>query len=265
MKSAAKFQRLARMLDAAWEGESPPVEPLSEAEGLQEIADAYGVQLAWNALRQTRGERVIGKKIGLTSRAVQEQLGVNQPDFGMLWASRYFPVEGTQVEMPRSTFLQPRVEGELAFLLGQDLEGPHVTPVEVLSATEAVALSVEVVDSRIKDWRIKIYDTIADNASFGGFAVGPWQSLARYEDLSLLSLQVYQNGQVRVQGIGAAVLGHPARAVAWLANTLSGFGERLRAGDIVLSGAFAATLPVEQGDVVTACMSGFPPLTVIFI
>lgn len=258
------IQQLAKRLDASWEGAIPPIEPLSSTDHLQSIEDAYRIQSAWNEIRVRKGERVIGRKIGLTSRAIQQQLGVNQPDFGVLWRSRYFPTTGTTARIPHHLFLQPRVEGELAFLLGQPLEGPHITPQEVLAATEALAVSIEIVDSRIKDWRIKIFDTIADNASYGGFTVGPWQRTLKYADLRLLGMQIYHNGEPAIQGIGAAALGHPARAVAWLANTLNQYHITLKPGDIVLSGALGATIPAAPGDTFTVCVTNQEPLTVHF-
>ncbi|MDQ7040306.1 MAG: fumarylacetoacetate hydrolase family protein [Rhodothermus sp.] len=256
--------QLAEVLDAVWEKQRAPVEPLSETAGLTQLDVAYAVQQAWTALRKKRGEQVLGHKIGLTSLAMQQQMGVDQPDFGHLWASRYFEPHGTQATIPIELFWQPRLEGELAFLLGQDLEGPNITPQEVLGATEAIAASLEIVDSRIRDWRIRIYDTVADNASFGAFTLGPWQQAARTFDLQQVGMLLYKNGVLHSQGVGAACLGHPARAVAWLANTLSQYGVRLKAGDIVLSGALAASFPVARGDVCTLCMQGFPPLTVVF-
>ncbi len=256
--------QLAEVLEAVWEKQRAPVEPLSETAGLTQIDAAYAVQQAWTALREARGEQVMGHKIGLTSQAMQQQMGVDQPDFGRLWASRYFAPQDTQATIPIDLFWQPRLEGELAFLLGQDLEGPNVTLQEVLGATEAVAASLEIVDSRIRDWRIRIYDTIADNASFGAFTLGAWQRKARAFDLQQLGMLIYKNGALVAQGVGAACLGHPARAVAWLANTLHRYGTRLKAGDVVLSGALAASFPVTRGDVCTLCMQGFPPLTVIF-
>lgn len=256
--------QLAELLDAVWEKQRAPLAPLSETAGLAQIDAAYAVQQSWCALRKARGEQVIGHKIGLTSRAMQQQMGVDQPDFGHLWASRYFAPQGTQVTIPIDLFWQPRLEGELAFLLGRDLEGPTVTLQEVLGATEAIAASLEIVDSRIRDWRIRIYDTIADNASFGAFTLGAWQRDARWLNLTQVGMLIYKNGELLAHGVGAACLGHPARAVAWLANRLHQYGVKLQAGDIVLSGALAASFPVARGDVCTLCMQGFPPLTVIF-
>src|SRR5918998_3836294 len=169
---------LAQRLEDAWEGRDP-IPPLSESEGLSAAEDAYAVQSAWSELRLSSGERIVGRKIGLTSPAMQEQMGVNEPDYGSLWGSRYFPSRGGRVEIPADTFLQPRLEGEIAFLIGRPLAGPGVTLQEVLVATEALAVAVEVVDSRVEDWRIKLADTIADNSSYGALTLGPWSRSLR--------------------------------------------------------------------------------------
>ena len=203
---------------------------------------------------------MIGRKIGLTSKRVQEQMGVDQPDFGILWGSRYYPSRRARSEVPSAEFLQPRAEGELAFLIGKPVRGPQVTMQEVLVATAAVAPAFEIVDSRIRDWKITIFDTIADNASYGGFVVGEWSRSALEQDLRLLGMIVSRNGQPAVDGTGSACLGHPARAVAWLANTLSRFDVGLEPGDIVMSGALAPMVPIAQGDSLLLEMSGFPAL-----
>ncbi|BAW00566.1 2-oxopent-4-dienoate hydratase [Thermus thermophilus] len=255
-------EAFAEELERAWE-ERRPIEPLSDR-GLKGIEAAYRVQEAWNALRLGKGDRVVGRKIGLTSKAVQEQLGVDQPDFGHLWESRFFGV-GERVEVEASLFLQPRVEGELAFLIGRRLEGPGVTPQEVLAATEAVAFALEIVDSRVRDWRIRLEDTVADNASFGGFLVAPWERALLEEDLSALGLVLYKNGEAVAQGTGAACLGHPARAVAWLANTLAAFGVALEPGDIVMSGAWAPVQPAGPGDLFTLVGTGGRALALRFV
>ncbi len=238
----------ARELEHALE-ERKPIPPLS-GRGLKGIHAAYQVQEAWTKIRITKGDSVVGRKIGLTSKAVQMQLGVDQPDFGNLWASRFLGV-GERAEVPFGLFLQPRVEGELAFLIGRRLMGPHVTPQEVLASTEAVAFAIEVVDSRIVNWQICIEDTVADNASFGAFMVGPWERTLLTEDLATLGFVLYRNGEAVTHGMGAACLGHPAEAVAWLANTLSLFGVALEPGEIVMSGAWAPMQPVNPGDVFT--------------
>lgn len=256
-------ETLARRLDEAWEGRAP-VAPLTETDGLK-VEDAYEVQNRWTELRLGRGERILGRKIGLTSRVMQEQMGVDEPDYGSLWASRFFPARAGRAEVPAHTFLQPRMEGEIAFLIGRPLSGEHVTPQEVLAATEALAPAFEVVDSRIADWRIKLADTIADNASYGGFVLGPWSRGLREEDLRTLGMLVHKNGETVAQAVGAAALGGPARAVAWLARKLTSFGVSLNAGDVVLSGALGGATNAGRGDTFVLETHGQPPLTVTFV
>jgi 2-keto-4-pentenoate hydratase len=259
----ASGPELAARLDRAWR-ERRPVPPLSETDGLATPQQAYEVQRHWTALRERGGDRVIGAKIGLTSRAMQQQLGVSTPDFGRLWASRCYPARDGHAEVPAGEFLQPRTEGELAFLLGRPLAGPDVTAQHVLAATEALAVAVEVIDSRIEDWRITLADTVADNASYGALSVGPWSRALRRTDLRTVGMVLSHRGAPVVEATGSAALGHPARAVAWLVRTLAGFEVGLQAGDIVLSGSLGRSVPSRRGDVVVVEMSGQPPLTVAF-
>ncbi|CNF58230.1 2-keto-4-pentenoate hydratase [Mycobacterium tuberculosis] len=252
---------LAQRLERAWTT-GVPVAPLSESDGLTRD-DAYGVQHAWNAVRMAGGERVVGRKIGLTSAAIRAQANVDEPDYGSLWASRQYVAIGGRAEAPAKTFVAPRVEGELAFLLGADV-GEGATAQQVLAATEAVAVSIEIIDSRIRDWRLTIADTIADNASYGGFVLGPWSRALRHADLGALGMVMYQNGEVAATGAGVESFGHPARAVAWLARKLSSFGEHLPAGSIVLSGALGRAPDVARGDEITLRITDNPPLTVRF-
>lgn len=252
---------LADRLEQAWTTRAP-VAPLSESDGLAR-EDAYAVQHAWNAARVAAGERVVGRKIGLTSAAIRAQANVDEPDYGSLWASRQYVAEGGYAEAPADTFIQPRVEGELAFLLGADL-GAGATPQHVLAATEAIAVSVEIIDSRIQDWRLTIADTIADNASYGGFVLGPWSRALRHADLGTLGMVLHRNGAVAATGVGVESFGHPARAVAWLARKLASFGERLEAGSIVLSGSLGRAPDVAQGDEITLRITDQQPLTVRF-
>ena len=262
VSAGVDVRALARRLDDAWENRAP-IAPLTESDGLT-VEDAYALQNAWTELRLGRGEGIVGRKIGLTSKGMQEQMGVDEPDYGSLWASRYFPAKGGRVELPTDAFIEPRLEGEVAFLIGRSLSGPSVTPQEVLAATEALAVAVEVVDSRVADWRIGLADTIADNASYGGFVLGPWSRSLRQEDLRTLGMLIQQNGSTVVEGIGAAALGGPARAVAWLARKLHAFGVTLDPGDYVLSGSLGRAVPANRGDVFVLEAHGQPPLTVSF-
>lgn len=262
--AAAQIDVVAQQLDRAWETRRP-IAPLTEGSSITTVDQAYAVQQRWSALRAAREERIVGRKIGLTSAAIQQQLGVDEPDYGCLWSSRHFPTSGGRVEVPADLFVQPRLEGELAFLIGSPLRGPHVTPEQVLAATEALAVAVEIVDSRITDWKIKLIDTVADNASFGGFAVGAWSQALRRVDLRTLGLRIRRNGAQIIQAVGAASLGDPALAVAWLANKLSRFGTELRPGDIVLSGSLGGLTPFERGDTFVVELDGRPPLVVAIV
>lgn len=255
------MKALAQRLEQAWTT-GRPVAPLSESDGLTR-EDAYDVQHAWNALRVAGGERVVGRKIGLTSAAIRAQAGVDEPDYGSLWGSRQYIAAGGRADAPAHTFVAPRVEGELAFLLGADV-GEGATAQQVLAVTEAIAVAIEIIDSRIQDWRLTIADTIADNASYGGFVLGPWSRALRHTDLGTLGMVLYRNGQVAATGVGVESFGHPARAVAWLARKLASFGEYLPAGSIVLSGALGRAPDVAQGDEITLRITDNPPLTLRF-
>ncbi|MEN3039098.1 MAG: fumarylacetoacetate hydrolase family protein [Candidatus Kryptonium sp.] len=172
-------------------------------------------------------------------------LNVNQPDFGYLFDTMYVEDGGT---IKLNSLIQPRVEGEIAFVIGKDLIGPGITEADVLRATEFVVPSIEIVDSRIKDWKIKIQDTIADNASSGLFVLGGKKTTIDNLDLRCLGMLLEQNGDVVVSGAGAASLGNPVKAVAWLANKLAEFGEYLKAGEIILSGSLGQLVVPKRGD-----------------
>lgn len=260
---AAPAEEIAARLDRAWRTRVP-IAPLSESDGLASVETAYAIQAHWTRMRLARGEKIAGRKIGLTSEAIRRQLGVNEPDYGTLWKSSFYPAAGGRVEIPARDFMQPRLEGEIAFLIGRPLRGPNISAQDVLAATEACALGVEIVASRIADWRIKLADTIADNASYGGFTLGPWDKRMRESDLAALAMTIRHNGAVAAEGVGAAALGHPAASTAWLANTLLKFGVSLEPGDIVISGGITKMLPVTTGDRFEFSLTGQPSLTVSF-
>lgn len=255
---------LARRLDQAWNTHET-IAPLSESDGLASVDDAYAIQAAWTGLRVARGERVLGRKIGLTSRAMQEAAGVYEPDFGALWSSRFVEAVNGVAEMPHATFIQPRMEGEIAFLLGTPLRGPGVAVDDVLAATDALAASFEIVDSRIVRKEFKLVDTVSDNASYGAFTLGPWDRDLVNDDLRTLGMLLSRNGEVVVEGVGHASLGHPALAVAWLANKLAAFDIVLEPGDIILSGSLGRAIAIEQGDEWVMELHGQPPLTMRFM
>ena len=226
--------------------EARSVAPLTEREPAITLEDAYGIQRRLLERKLSRdGERIVGKKIGVTSEVVMKMLDVDRPDFGELTSAMVIPNGGT---VPMAKTILARAEGEIAFRLSKDLVGPGVGPDEVLAATESVVACFEIVDSRIRDWKIRIQDTVADNASSCFFVVG--EPAARPADVDLVGckMTLEKNGEVIGTGTGAATLGSPLTAVAWLANTLSAFGRPLRAGEIILSGSLGPLVPVVAGD-----------------
>ena len=210
------------------------------------IDDAYAISLGILARRQRAGERVIGKKIGVTSAAVQNMLGVHQPDFGFL-TDRMHIANGDTV-LIKDTMIQPRAEAEIALILSSELRGPGITPAAVLAATASIAPCFEIVDSRIANWDIRIVDTVADNASCGVFVLGAERLDPRGIDLAALKVRVWKNQQPLSEGLGSAVQGSPLASVAWLANTLGAYGVELNAGDIILSGSLVPLEPARAGD-----------------
>ncbi|HEU0201702.1 MAG TPA: 2-oxopent-4-enoate hydratase [Burkholderiaceae bacterium] len=237
------------------------VEPLTNRHTDITIEDAYHVQQQMIARRLHSGERVVGKKIGVTSRAVMNMLGVYQPDFGYLLDGMIVG-EGESIAIER--LIQPKAEGEIAFVLKKDLQGPGIGSADVLAATECVMPCFEIVDSRIRDWKIRIQDTVADNASCGVFVLGDRAVDPRRIDLSTCGMVLEKNGDVVATGAGAAALGSPVNAVAWLANTLGRLGIGLKAGEVVLSGALAAMFPAQAGDNFRVSIGGLGSCSVRF-
>jgi 2-oxopent-4-enoate/cis-2-oxohex-4-enoate hydratase len=223
------------------------LDPLSTRHPALTIDQAYGISLHLLKRREAEGERVIGKKIGVTSKPVQDMLDVRQPDFGFL-TDRMQIADGSVIGFARDGMIQPRAEGEIAFMLKADLQGPGVTREQVLAATAWVAPCFEIVDSRIENWKIRIQDTVADNASCGVFVIGAQHTDPATLDLAAVQMQMWKNGEPCGSGVGAAVQGHPAEAVAWLANTLGAYGIPFKAGEIILSGSLAPLVPAAPGD-----------------
>lgn len=238
-----------------------PVAPLTEREPDITIDDAYRIQLRMIARRLEKGETVIGKKIGVTSKAVMQMLNVFQPDFGQLLSGMVYN-EGEAV--PAASMIAPRAEAEIAFVLKHDLTGPGVSAADVLRATDFVMPCFEVVDSRIRDWKIKIQDTVADNASCGVFVLGGRPHSLRGVDLSVAGMVVEKNGDIVSTSAGAAVQGSPVNAVAWLANTLGALGIPLRAGEVILSGSQSPLIPVVAGDSFVCSVGGLGSCSVRF-
>ncbi|WP_018085010.1 2-keto-4-pentenoate hydratase [Desulfurispora thermophila] len=239
-----------------------PTEPLTAAWPEIDIPTAYQVQLKVIEHKCARGQRVVGMKIGLTSRAMQQMLGVYEPDYGHILDSMVL-LEGEPVRLSR--LIQPKVEAEIAFVLRERLTGPGVTVADVLRATAGVLPALEIIDSRIRDWKIKIQDTIADNASSAAIILGGKFMSVEGLDLRLLGLVLEKDGEVFATGAGASVLGHPAAAVAWLANAVACYGLSLEPGMVVLSGSFTQAVAVSPGSVIRASFDHLGSVTAKFI
>jgi 2-oxopent-4-enoate/cis-2-oxohex-4-enoate hydratase len=238
------------------------VSPLIARDPSLTIDDAYSISLDFLARRRKDGERVVGKKIGVTSKAVQDMLGVHQPDFGFL--TDWMHITG-DIDVDAKALIAPRAEAEIAFILKDGLTGPGVTAADVIAATESIAPCFEIVDSRIEDWKIGIVDTIADNASCGVFVIGEARADPRDFDLAALHVTVTKNGDPLSEGYGAAVQGNPAQAVAWLANTLGAYGVTLDVGDIILSGSLVPLAPAVKGDIFEMTLHGIGGCTARFV
>lgn len=237
------------------------IEPISKLSPDLEIKEAYQIQIININKEVSGGKKITGKKIGLTSLAMQNMLGVNQPDFGHL-------LDNMQIEnkaVNRKAMLQPKAEGEIAFVLKDDIQGPNATVEDVINATDYVAAAIEVVDSRVADWKINIIDTVADNASSGMYVVSDKKIDPKKIELKNIKMEFYKNGVRINEGKGSDVLGNPAYCVAWLANTLWEFGVVLKKGEVVLSGALTAALAAEAGDKFKAVFSELGEVEVEFV
>jgi len=238
------------------------VQPLTSREPALTLESAYAISEQLLQKRLSDGEKLVGKKIGVTSKAVQRMLDVHQPDFGYLTDAMVYTNEDP---VPISSqLIQPRAEGEIAFVLKRDLTGPGVTVAQVLQATDCVMPCFEIVDSRVADWKIRIEDTVADNASCGLLVLGDQAVSPRSVDLTTCGMVVHKNGRLLSTGAGAAALGSPLNCVAWLANTLGRFGVSLKAGEIILSGSLVPLEPVIAGDHMTLAIGGIGSASVRF-
>ncbi|GAA4573401.1 2-keto-4-pentenoate hydratase [Micromonospora coerulea] len=255
------IEAAARELTEAGESGKPcpPLRGRLLPEG--DVESAYQVQQRQAQARWDRGERRVGAKIGLTSRAVQENFGVYQPDFGVLTDVM---AVGDGVEVAIGRLLQPRVEAEIAFVLGADLAEERITTVDLIRAVDHVLPAIEIVDSRIAGWDISIVDTVADNASSGLFVLGTTPRRLADVDLRLCGMVLEHAGEPVSVGAGAACLGNPLHALEWLAGTLARAGDPLRAGDVVLSGALGPMVPVTPGAAYEARISGLGSVRVSF-
>jgi len=241
-------ERIANELIEA-ESHQYSVAPLTERYSELTVSDAYQIQLEVIGKKLKEGHVVIGKKVGLTSKAMQQMLGVDEPDYGHLLDIMKMADEAT---VKIADFISPKVEAEIGFILEQDLVGPNVNYLDVLMATKYVVPTLEIIDSRICDWKIKLVDTVADNGSSARVVVGKKMSTIEGLDLRTQGMVLYKNDELLATGSGTAALGHPAQAVAWLANKLHEFGITLKAGELILPGALSGAIAVKEGDRIVA-------------
>jgi 2-keto-4-pentenoate hydratase len=236
-----------------------PIPPFTDAEPALGMADGYAIQRELISLLLADGDRIIGHKVGLTSKPMQRMIGVDSPDYGPVLASTAYQ-DGDAIPLDR--FIQPKIEAEIAFVLGKQLAGPGVTKDEAHAAIEGAVAALEIVDSRVKDWRIGLADTVADLASNGAYAssgrVVPIDGL----DPRLIGMALSRNGEVIDTGAGAAALGDPVAVVAWLANVLGENGVPLEPGHLIMTGALHAAVPMEAGDVFLAEFDRLGSITV---
>lgn len=253
--------RIAEALRVADE-RAQPIEPIRHGLAALDIEAAYDIQRLVIESRLASGARRIGRKIGLTSAAVQAQLGVSQPDFGVLLTDMRVEEDGV---VRVSELIRPRVEAEIAFVLGSDLNESHIDHETVADAVSYATASLEIVDSRIRDWDISILDTIADNGSSGRFVLGSERRTMEQLVPKAVRMNMTSNGVVVSQGSGAACLGDPLNALLWLATTARDLGDPLRAGEIVLSGALGPMHSVAAGEIVRAELTGLGSVSVEFV
>ena len=239
------------------------IQPLTDRYPEIDIKDAYQISRQFLSLREAVGEKVIGKKIGVTSSVVQEMLGVDQPDFGFLTDA--MRVQNRSTFSIEDSLIQPRAEAEIAFILKEDLFGPGVSKEDVIAATDKILPCFEIVDSRIENWNIKIEDTVADNASCGIFILGEGHCSPEKFSMEELSVEVTKNGKFLSAGQGSAVQGHPAQAVAWLANTLGEYDIPVLKGEVILSGSLVPLEPAKAGDKFSMELKGVGTCEINFI
>ncbi len=260
MLSVATRDELAADLAQA-ERSREPLAPLTSAYPDIDVVDAYEIQLINIRQRVAEGARVLGHKVGLSSKAMQQMMGVDEPDYGHLLDEMQV-FEDTPVKASR--YLYPRVEVEVGFILAADLPGAGCTEDDVLAATEAVVPAIELIDTRIKDWKIALCDTIADNASSAGFVLGEARVSPADVDVKAIDAVLTCNGEVVAEGRSDAVLGNPVTSVAWLSRKVESFGVRLRKGDIVLPGSCTRAIDVRAGDEFVADFAGLGSVRLSF-
>lgn len=249
----------SRLLEA--EETKKVIEPLTVSYPGITVDEAYYTQLEMIRRKVENGGVIVGKKIGATSKVIQNMFGVNQPDYGHLLADMMV-VEGETISLDQ--YIQPKVEFEIAFILKKDLKGPNVSILDVIEATDYIVPAIEVIDSRIVDWQIKFEDTVADNGSSACAIIGGKPTKLEGLDLTHIGMVAYQNGEMIDSGSGAAVLGNPLRSVAWLANSLGKYDVALKAREIVLSGALTSAIEVKENDTFTAEFAHIGSVTASF-
>ncbi|MER2108287.1 MAG: fumarylacetoacetate hydrolase family protein [Solibacillus sp.] len=238
-----------------------PISPLTTTNPAITVDEAYRIQLAQIDQRLEQGDVIVGKKIGLTSKVMQNMFNVTEPDYGHILASMVL-TDGDEVSL--STMIQPKIEFEIAFVLKEDVKGPGVTEQQIIEATDYVVPAFEIIDSRIADWKIKFEDTVADNGSSAYAILGGKPTRLDQVDLTTVGMNIIKNGQYVDHAAGAAVMGNPVRAVVWLANALGNYDIALKKGEFILSGALTAALPVEAGDTFTADFAHLGSIQVTF-
>jgi 2-keto-4-pentenoate hydratase len=242
------IQKAATALMAA-ESEKQPIAPFTSSTVEISVDEAYQIQLRQIHQKVEKGAEIVGKKIGLTSKAMQDMLNVNQPDYGHLLNDMIYE-DGETIGL--NQYIQPKIEFEIAFVLKKDLKGPGVTMNDVIEATDYIVPALEIIDSRIRDWQIKFEDTVADNGSSAGAVIGKTTAKLDGLDLTKIGMNVYRNNEFLDSAVSAAVMGNPAEAVAWLANALGNYGISLYAGEVILAGALSKAIVIEDGDTFTA-------------
>ena len=249
----------AQLFNAEQNRKSVP--PLTEQDSSISVDDAYHIQLENIERALGMGHVISGKKIGLTSPGIQNQLGVKEPDYGHLFES----MDCKDGKINTAALLQPKIEAEIAFILKKDLPGGKATREDVLENIDYVVAAFEIVDSRVADWNIKLADTVADNASSGRYVLGSKKLRLSEVDLKTVTMKLWKNGALAGEGEGSAVMGDPCLSVAWLANKLAGYGVALKAGEVILSGAFSAAPLAVKGDKFSAEFSSFGKIEAEFV
>lgn len=259
LSSATRAELAADLAEA--ERTRVPMDPLTAAHPDIDVVDAYEIQLINIRQRITDGATVAGHKVGLSSKAMQEMMGVDEPDYGHLLADMEVFED---VAVPAGRYLFPRVEVEVGFILADDLPGAGCTEDDVLAATAAFVPAIELIDTRITDWKIALCDTIADNASSAGWVLGPQRVSPKDIDIKGIDAVLRRNGEIVAEGRSDAVLGNPVTAVAWLARKVDSFGVRLKAGDIVLPGSCTRAIDARPGDAFIADFAGLGSVRLSF-